>query len=67
MSEGQGSEIQEQNYGRSTLNYGEDYDQFLARSFDTFDTFDTDSSGSDICLVTPRTEGMNNRFVQVRN
>ena len=64
MSEGQGSESQEQNYGRSILNYGEDYEQVLGRSFDTFDT---DSSGSDICLVTPRREGMNNRFVQVRN
>ena len=63
MSEGQISESLE-NYGRSILNYGEDYEQVLGRSFDTFDT---DSSGSDICLVTPRREGMKTRFVQVRN
>ena len=61
MSESQGSsESQEQDYGRSILNFGEDYEQVLAQ------TFDADSSGSDICTLKHRKEGINNRFVQVK-
>jgi hypothetical protein len=56
-----GSESQEQKYGRSGLNFGEDYEKVLDRSFDT------DSSGTDICLVKPRREGITNRFVKVKN
>ena len=61
MCESEGSESQEQKYGRSVLNFGEDYEQVLYRSFDT------DSSGSDICLVKTRREGVKNSFVQVKN